>query len=114
MSFFHYANAASVQMAPGLIRKTLVSGDNLMICRFDLDTGVEIPSHSHPHDQAGYVVSGKIRITVDGKSCDLGAGDSYSAPPNVLHSALALEASVVVDTFYPPRDDYRAIPAYAP
>ncbi len=109
MSFFQYANAASVQMAHGLIRKTLVCSDNLMICRFDLDEGVLIPSHSHPHDQAGYVVSGKIRITVNDKSCDLGAGDSYSAPPNVLHSAQALVASVVVDTFYPPREDYRAI-----
>lgn len=107
--FFQYADAASVQMASGLIRKTLVSGDRLMICRFDLDVGVEIPSHAHSHDQAGYVVSGKIRITVDGKSCDLGPGDSYYAPSNVLHSAMALEASVVVDTFNPPRDDYRII-----
>jgi len=105
--FFRYADAAGVQMAPGLIRKTLVSGDKLMICRFDLDVGVEIPSHAHPHDQAGYVVSGKIRITVGGKSCDLGPGDSYSASSGVLHSALALEATVVVDTFCPPRDDYR-------
>ena len=93
-------------MIPGLIRRTLVSGSELMICRFDLDSGVVIPSHAHPHDQAGYVVSGKIRITVDGKSCDLGAGDSYSAPSGALHSALALQASVVVDTFSPPRDDY--------
>ena len=96
-------------MLPGLIRRTLVCSDNMMICRFDLDKGVKIPDHSHSHDQAGYVVSGKIRITVDGKSLDLGAGDSYSAPPNALHSAQALEASVVVDAFYPPRDDYRAI-----
>lgn len=93
-------------MIPGLIRRTLVSGSELMICRFDLDRDVEIPNHAHPHDQAGYVVSGKIRITVDGKSCDLGAGDSYSAPSGALHSALALQASVVVDTFSPPRDDY--------
>ncbi|MDQ1260877.1 MAG: hypothetical protein QG575_58 [Euryarchaeota archaeon] len=107
--FFRYDDATSVQMAPGLIRRTLVSGDKLMICRFDLDAGVEIPCHSHPHDQAGYVVFGKIRITVDGKSSDLGVGDSYSAPSNVLHSAKALEASAVVDTFYPPRDDYCAI-----
>jgi quercetin dioxygenase-like cupin family protein len=109
MSFFQYENASAVQMLPGLIRRTLVCSDNMLICRFDLDKGVEIPNHSHPHDQAGYVVSGKIRITVDGKSCDLGAGDSYCALPNALHSALALEASVVVDSFYPPRDDYRAI-----
>jgi len=104
--FFPYAQATPVQIDPGLIRRTLVSGEKLMICRFDLDLGVVIPSHAHPHDQAGYVVSGKIRITVDGKSCDLGPGDSYSAPSGVLHSAIALEASVVVDTFSPPRDDY--------
>lgn len=108
--FFQYADATPVQMVPGLIRRTLVSGDKLMICRFDLDRGVEIPSHSHPHDQAGYVVLGKIRIIVDGKSCDLGSGDSYSAPSGALHSAIALEPSVVVDTFSPPRDDYRATP----
>ncbi|MEI6102597.1 MAG: cupin domain-containing protein [Methanothrix sp.] len=62
------------------------------------------------NDQAGYVVSGKIRITVDGKSCDLGPGDSYFAPSGALHSALALQESVVVDTFSPPRVDYRAHP----
>jgi quercetin dioxygenase-like cupin family protein len=108
--FFQYADATPVEMIPGLIRRTLVSGEKLMICRFDLDSGVVIPSHAHPQTQAGYVVSGKIRITVDGKSCDLGAGDSYSAPSGALHSALALQASVVVDTFSPPRVDYRANP----
>jgi quercetin dioxygenase-like cupin family protein len=108
--FFQYADAIPVQMVPGLILRTLVSGDKLMICRFDLDRGVEIPSHSHPHDQAGYVVLGMVRIIVDGKSCDLGPGDSYSAPSGASHSAIALEPSVVVDTFSPPRDDYRATP----
>jgi quercetin dioxygenase-like cupin family protein len=108
--FFQYADATPVEMIRGLVRRTLVSEDKLMICRFDLDYGVVIPSHAHPHDQAGYVVSGKIRITVNGKSCDLSPGDSYSAPSGALHSAVALEASVVVDTFSPPRVDYRANP----
>ena len=94
-------------MLPGLARRTLVSDDRLMICRFDLDKGVEIPGHSHPQDQAGYVVSGRIRISLEGKSSDLGPGDSYSAPSGAVHSALALERSVVVDTFSPPREDYR-------
>ena len=84
--FYQYADAARVQMAPGLIRRTLISGETLMICRFDLDQGVEIPSHSHPHDQAGYVVSGLIRVTVDGEGLELGPGDSYCAPSGVLHS----------------------------
>jgi quercetin dioxygenase-like cupin family protein len=106
--FYQYADAASVQMAPGLIRRTLICGETLMICRFDLDQGVEIPSHSHPHDQAGYVVSGLIRVTVDGEGLELGPGDTYWASSGVLHCALALEKTVVVDTFSPPREDYRS------
>ena len=105
--FFFYDRAEAVEMLPGLARRTLVSDDRLMICRFDLEKGVEIPGHSHPQDQAGYVVSGRIRVSVNGMSHDLGPGDSYSAPSGAVHSALALEMSVVVDTFSPPREDYR-------
>lgn len=105
--FFFYDRAEVVEMLPGLARRTLVSDERLMICRFDLEKGVEIPGHSHPQDQAGYVVSGRIRISVSGESCDLGPGDSYSAPSEAIHSALALEKTVVVDTFSPPREDYR-------
>lgn len=104
--FFSYSDGRAVEMLPGLIRRTLVSDKKLMICRFDLEKGVQIPGHSHPQDQAGYVISGKIRVTVEGNSCDLGPGDSYSAPSGALHLAVALEACVVVDTFSPPRDDY--------
>lgn len=105
--FFSYSDALAVEMLPGLIRRTLVSGDKLMICRFDLEKGVKIPAHSHPQNQAGYVVWGKIRVSVEGESSDLGPGDSYSAPSGAVHSAIALERTVVVDTFSPPREDYR-------
>src|SRR5512137_1678828 len=105
--FFSYSDARAVEILPGLIRRTLVSDDKLMICRFDLEKGVQIPAHSHPQSQAGYVVSGKIRVSVEGESSDLGPGDSYSAPSGAVHSATALEQAVVVDTFSPPREDYR-------
>lgn len=104
--FTSFSDAKAVQMLPGLVRRTLVSGEALMICRFDLERGVSIPEHSHPHDQAGYVVSGMIQVTVGDKSQVLNPGDTYSAPPGVAHSAIALEPSVVVDTFCPPRQDY--------
>ncbi len=53
------------------------------------------------------MVSGKIRLTIDGQSFDLGPRDSYYVPANVPHSALSLEPCVVIDTFSPPREDYR-------
>jgi|WetSurSiteA1Bulk_404760.scaffolds.fasta_scaffold73781_1 quercetin dioxygenase-like cupin family protein len=103
---YPYADAVPVEMMPGLIRRTLAVGGSLMICEFALETGVEIPEHSHPHEQIGYVASGKVRIILDGEYNDLGPGDCYYAPSGSKHGARVLERAVVVDTFSPPRDDY--------
>ena len=103
---FHRTDAKSVEMLPGLVRRTLAQGDSMMICEFTFEADVTVPIHTHPHEQVGYVVSGRVRMTIDGESFDLGAGDSYYAPSNVPHGALTLEPSVVVDTFNPPREDY--------
>jgi len=77
-----------------------------MLCEFTLAAGAVIPNHAHPHEQAGYVVSGRLRITIDGQTSELGPGGTYCAPSNVPHSALILEPAVVVDAFSPPREDY--------
>lgn len=103
---YRYADAVPVEMLPGLIRRTIAVGGSLMTCEFTLEAGVEIPEHTHPHEQIGYIASGKVRIIVDGESNDLGPGDCYYAPSDVKHGAQVLERAVVVDTFSPPRDDY--------
>lgn len=101
------ADAKPVEMLPGLIRRTLVSGSAMLICQFTFQANVQIPNHTHPHEQVGYVVSGRVRMTIGDQTFELGPGDSYCAPSNVPHSALTLEPSVIVDTFSPPREDYR-------
>ncbi len=107
MTILRNADATPVEMLPGLIRRTLADGESMMICEFTLDRGVEVPNHSHPHEQVGYVVSGRLRMVINGETSELGTGDSYHAPSNIPHSVVTLESSVVVDTFNPPRDDYR-------
>jgi len=104
---YRNADATPVEMLPGLIRRTLADGEFMMICEFTLDDGVELPDHSHPHEQVGYLVSGRMRLTIGGETFVLLPGDSYHAPSNVQHSALSVEPSVIVDTFSPPRKDYR-------
>lgn len=104
---YRYLDAVPEEVMPGLLRRTLVTGKSMMICEFILDAGVEIPPHAHPHEQVGYVASGKVRITVGSESFVLGSGDSYYAPSGVQHSAQVLQKAVVVDTFNPPREDYR-------
>ena len=58
------------------------------------------------HEQASYVVSGRLAITMDGKEEVLGPGDTFYAGPNVPHGVRFLENTVVVDTFSPQREDF--------
>ena len=104
---YRNADATPVQVLPGLVRRTLADGPSMMMCEFTFAAGIQIPNHAHLHEQVGYVVSGRVRLTIDGESFELGPGDSYRAPSSVPHGALTLEPSVVVDTFSPPREDYR-------
>jgi len=100
-------DAKPINALPGLIRKTLAQGKSMMICEFRFDAHVEIPIHSHPHEQVGYLVEGHVEMVIDGKKYELKKGDSYYAPSNVPHGVLTLEPSVIVDTFNPPREDYQ-------
>jgi len=95
-----------VNMLPGLVRRTLATSQALMICEFTFDADVTIPLHYHPHEQVGYVVKGRVEMTVAGHTEILSAGDSYCAPSNIPHSAHTLEPTIIVDTFNPPREDY--------
>jgi quercetin dioxygenase-like cupin family protein len=100
-------SARPVNVLPGLSRKTLAEGHSLMLCEFTFDAHVEIPIHAHPHEQVGYIAKGNVEMTIGGEKHELHQGDSYYAPPNVPHGALTLEPSIIVDTFYPPREDYK-------
>ena len=62
-------------------------------------------SHSHPHEQLVYVVSGRIQFVGDGKTIELRSGDSVIVKGNVEHWAAALEDSEVLDVLTPYRED---------
>jgi len=102
-----HAESIPVEVIPGLVRRTLAEGNAMMICEFTLERDVEIPMHSHPHEQVGYVASGSIRMTIGEKTFDMNPGDSYFAPAGIPHGVIVLTPAVVVDTFSPPREDYR-------
>jgi quercetin dioxygenase-like cupin family protein len=78
-----------------------------MLCQFFLDKGSSVPLHQHMNDQVGYVISGKIEMTIGKQVQVLTKGDTYAVPGGILHSTTALEDSWVVDVFSPPREDYR-------
>lgn len=102
-----WSEAKPVEMVPGLFRRTLGETDKMMVVEVRAEQGVAIPEHSHPHDQAGYVVSGEIALTIAGDEHHFKPGDSYGIPGDVPHSATFPVESIVIDIFSPPREEYR-------
>ena len=94
------------QMAEGIEMKTLVHGEKTSTSEFRIAKGAEIPTHAHPHEQTGFMVSGTLRLDVEGQIFDARAGDSWNIPGNKPHSATALEDTVVVEVFSPVREEY--------
>jgi quercetin dioxygenase-like cupin family protein len=85
----------------------MTDGERMMLCEVSLEAGSELPSHTHPHEQTGYLISGRLRLKVGDETKEVGPGDSWLVPPDVPHEASALEATLVIEVFSPPRKDFR-------
>ena len=100
------AEATAVEMFPGVVRRTLTSGDRSTLVEITLAHDSVVPDHNHPHEQAGYVVSGRVLFVIDGEQRELHAGDSYLVPGGAMHRVTALELAVCIDIFSPVREEY--------
>jgi quercetin dioxygenase-like cupin family protein len=94
------------QVLDGVRLKTLVHGERTMLCEFRFVKGAVVPEHKHPHEQTGCVVSGSLKFVVNGEISIATPGDSWNLPAGIPHGAEALEESVVIEVFAPPREDY--------
>jgi len=93
------------EAAPGVRLRVLAHGDATLMAEFRLAAGHELPAHVHPHEQTGYLVSGRIRLQIGNASRDLGPGDSWCVPGGVDHRADIQEDSVAVEVWSPVRED---------
>jgi quercetin dioxygenase-like cupin family protein len=94
------------QVADGIKRQMIV-GENVMVCRFTFDPFVVTDVHSHPHEQVTLVVKGKAKFTIDGLAVIVAAGDVLHFPPHNNHGATMLDEEVVlIDIFSPIREDF--------
>ncbi len=73
---------------------------------FRLEQGAVLPKHKHPHEQTGYLVSGRMDLVIGSKTHVVSAGDSWCMPGDVEHGAVAREDSVAIEVFCPVREDY--------
>jgi quercetin dioxygenase-like cupin family protein len=83
----------------GICRKTLAYGEKTLMTEFKLQKGAALPRHSHPHEQTGYLVRGRIRLIIGNEKHEAHAGDSWCIPGGVEHGADILEDSVAIEVF---------------
>lgn len=96
------------KLSPSLGRR-LISGDRVMLAHVYLDKGCIVPKHQHDNEQITYVLSGVLRFFIgeNGEEViDVGPGEVLHIPSNVWHKAEALEDTLDVDIFSPPRQDW--------
>ena len=98
-----------IQICPGIKRQTLASGSTMYQMLATLEAGSKVPAHQHPQEQIVHILSGHMKLIVDGTPHDMKTGDSFYLAGNVPYGVEILEETRVVDTFSPPRDEYLAI-----
>ncbi len=94
------------QALEGIRMKTLVHGEKTLLAESILDRGSVLPRHRHPHEQSGYLVSGRMRLSICGETRELGPGDSWCVAGDCEHGAEILADSVAIEVFSPVREDY--------
>ena len=91
-----------------LLTRQYVSGEKSMVARILLKKGCIVPTHQHPNEQIAYILSGALEFMVAGQVYIVRAGEILVIPGGVPHSAIALEDTIDLDLFSPPRQDWLA------
>ncbi len=107
MPLIDYDSASPVEMFPGVVRRTLTDGDSLMLIEVTVEEGAVVPMHTHPHEQTGYLISGRFLFELGDEKREIGPGDCWLVPSNVPHQVTALDRCLALDIFSPQREDYR-------
>jgi quercetin dioxygenase-like cupin family protein len=89
-----------------LLDRQLVTGDKIMLARVLLKKGCVVPEHSHENEQVTYILEGALKFRIDGREIVVKAGEVLCIPSNMPHMAEAIEDTVDLDVFVPPRQDW--------
>ena len=89
-----------------LLSRKLITGDRMMMAHVILKKGSVVPAHSHDNEQLTYILKGALKFDIGGKEIILREGEVLVIPSNAVHAAVALEDTLDLDVFSPPRQDW--------
>jgi quercetin dioxygenase-like cupin family protein len=90
----------------GISIKTLVVGEKMLFSEFRMEKGSRLPLHSHPQEQTGRLLQGKILLSIGNEKSEILPGDCWVVPGNVEHEAEVMEEAIAIEVFSPVREDY--------
>ncbi len=83
-------------------------GDEMLLSMVDVDANAVIPGHTHPHEQAGTIISGEFELTIGEETRWIKLGDTYIIPGGVEHGGRAGDTPArILDVFSPVRESYQ-------
>jgi quercetin dioxygenase-like cupin family protein len=108
VTFYRWDDMPKERVSDTLDRR-LITGEHVMLTHVYLKKGAIVPQHSHHNEQISYILEGALRFWIgedESEVIDVGAGEVLHIPSLVKHKAEALEDTVDVDIFSPPRQDW--------
>ena len=106
MPFIELSEIDRIELSPGVHIRTPF-GQNLMLSFLEMEEGTVVPTHNHPHEQGGILLSGRMELTIGEETKTVEAGSLFIIPPNTPHRAAAVGGPItLLDCFSPVREDY--------
>lgn len=105
MKRYRWTEIEKEQMNP-LCARQVIHGERMTIARIHLSKGAVVPLHSHVNEQITLLERGRLRFLIGEQETLIEAGEALHIPSNAPHRVEALEDSVAVDLFSPPREDW--------
>jgi quercetin dioxygenase-like cupin family protein len=102
---YRWADGKAEQLNP-LVTRQYVTAEKTMLARLALKKGAHVPRHEHFHEQISHVIEGALEFVLDEGRKTVRAGEVLCIPPHAPHEVMALEDSVALDIFNPPRQDW--------
>lgn len=105
MQYLAWSSVELEELKP-LLQRQLVVGQNTMVARILLQKGATVPEHSHHNEQISCILEGALKFWINGREIVVKGGEVLAIPPHMPHQAEALEDTIALDVFNPPRADW--------
>ena len=94
------------ELIPGT-KSRFIHTNHMTIGYWEFEPGIDLPEHSHPHEQVSTIIEGTFEFTINGKVERLEGGSAMVIPPNATHAGKSITHCSIIDVFYPVREDFK-------